>query len=82
MLADFTNLGRNVLQAGHQAIASNINTLVSDRQAERVAKAASKALAATKTPTDLLGAAGTSILLRISQVGADPELTGFWHQSA
>ena len=82
LLADFPDLGGIMLHAGPQTIASNINTLVKNFQVERATKATSKALATTMIPNDLLDAAGTSILLRILQVGTEPKLTGFWHQSA
>ena len=80
LLSDFPNLGKVVLQAGHHAIATNINALVTDRQTERAAKVAAKALAATTTPTDLLGAAGVAILLRLAQVGSEHALPPVWKQ--
>ena len=78
LLTDFPNLGWIVLQAGHQAIASNINALVSDRQRERTKKAAVKLLVASTTTTDLLGAAGTAILLRLAQVSNEHQLPSVW----
>ena len=49
---------------------------------ERAAKAASNAMDATKTTTNLLSTEGTSILLRLAQVANERELSSFWSQVA
>ena len=82
LLSDLLNLGKVVFQAGNLAIATNINALVTDRQTERATKVATKALAVTTTPTDLLGAVGVTILLRLAQVGSEHALPPVWKQMA
>jgi len=63
LLTEFSNLDHIVLQGGCQAIASNINALVADCQAERATKSTIKILATIITTANLLGAAGTSVPL-------------------
>lgn len=67
LLTDFPNLGQIVLQAGHQAVATNIDALVTDRQA----KVAYKSLATATFTTNLLGAIGMEISLQLSQMGTE-----------
>ena len=81
-MTDFPNLGKVVLQAGHEAISSHIKSLVADRLTERVANDARCFTYVIKLPSSIIRNTSISIILRFNQVSTETSLPRFWHAAA
>ena len=75
MRVDLHDLGKVVLHTNHQAITTNINTLVINQINEQAIKTALIAREKNKTLSDFPGATGASSLLRLLQINDKKAIT-------